>query len=343
VIPYTALLEATAELFPGHAGRRLVVATDEYASDARLVYEDIKTPPCEYASFEVYECAEPRDVHALAGAGTDMLVVFRALDFRHAPRRILGDGRIAAVTFFSASSTEHAARYIDFVCATDYRSQARFERRFTWLLSRADFIGFVSGNAMQCRAELHLPSAGVWFSLAGSIPPGGQAVLPTGEISLLTDPSGSFGDRGFELDGSVVLRATPIVHRGGTNVTIADTALVYEGLVRLVDEPAVVSLRHGYVTDVQPHEPSHTAGADALWALLGADERYAKIHEIGFGCHQAAYLVRSNFFPNERYAGVHFGLGLGEHTAFHVDLVCPDVSVTFDSNIGSDLLYTRSL
>jgi leucyl aminopeptidase (aminopeptidase T) len=265
-----------------------------------------------------------------------VLVLFRSNDFRHVPRERLGDGRLAAVACYSLSSADLVDRYLEVVLSTDYEAQRHFDRRFTQLLMSARSLRFAS---IQRAAELRALSQGRWFSLSGSIPPGGQAVLPTGEISALTEASGAFGTRTFDLEGELFLKSIPIVHRGGANVSVDETMAVYDDLSVLATEPAILTVEQGWAVDIQPDDPARTNGAAAMRRLFDKDERYRKVHEVGFGCNAAVNLVAANFFPNERHPSVHFGFGLGGYTAFHIDLVCPETRVYFETGYGSVPLY----
>jgi hypothetical protein len=340
----STLLEATEGFFPRQRGRKLVLVLDEDVPPVLgRVVGDPSVVPGAYDSVEVHRYSgQPAQVEAVVGNRRDVLVLFLSSEFRHVARALLGDGRIAAVTCFSLDSPVLVERYLRVVVASHYDEQARFDERFTRLLASASSIRFRSPSAPRCKevtAELRSLARCRWFSLSGSIPFGGQAVLPTGEISALTDRSGAFGRLGFDLDGEVMLRAMPIVHRGSADVSSRDAEAMYHDLALLADEPAVVVLDRGWVVELRPEDPARLRGTAALERLFVRDDRFRKVHEVGFGSNSAVRLVAANFFPNERHRGVHFGLGLGGHTDFHIDLVCPQVEIDFESTTGYVSLY----
>ena len=184
-----------------------------------------------------------------------------------------------------------------------------------------------------------------WFSLNGPLEHGQQTVLPTGELSTLTDPAGKFTmDNPFAFDGELLLQGEPIIHRGGQGVSVEETAAAYAAMAHLRTQPVRARVEHGSITEIRPVTQGGTQAARLLADLFDSDERYRKIHEVGFGTSQACLRLREgNFFPNERWPGLHLGFGLGGHTPFHIDLTCTKIEVNLEAPDGSRLDLYRSI
>jgi hypothetical protein len=179
-----------------------------------------------------------------------------------------------------------------------------------------------------------------FFKQAGPLPWGGQCVLPSGEVSLLTDPHGAFStERTFALSGTLVLDGTPIVHRGmcpcqisrarqcpaaggersGVQTCPAEHSELFARLATLRHSPVEVSLTGGEIDGLRCLGPDTTA-SHCLTELFERDASYRKVHEIGFGLNSPKTgAAGENYLPNEMVKGMHFGLGLTPFTAFHLD------------------------
>lgn len=285
----------------------------------------------EGASVEVFAWNDPQasraalveHLAARRARGLTTSAVWIASDeFEHFDDDELESARIAALTSYSRPfSPETLAETLRIVRNTDYVDQLRVENEFLRFFDEADHIAFVDSESdrhavFEHRATEH------WFSLHGPLGYGQQAVLPSGELSALVDESGAFSSGRFPLDGSVVLAGQPIIHRGADDVSVDETQATFRRLSTMSTEPAVVEITEGAISAVEPLHPGRTAFSDALSGLIAAEPRYAKVHEIGFGTNpECADLAASNFFPNERFPGLHLGIGLGGYTPFHIDLV----------------------
>lgn len=266
----------------------------------------------------------------LRAAGRRASVLWIADDeFEHYQPEELDGAKLVAISSFSAPLDAAAlARSVEIVTNGDYDGELRIEDRFVELLDEADEILFTCPE-FATTARFRHREADHWFSLHGPLGWGQQAVLPTGELSALVNASGEFVDEDhFALDGEVVLRGQPVVHRGGPAVSLAATGALYDDLKVMAEHPAVLALTDGYITGVSAPGGGTNPLADRLRALFAEDRRYAKVHEIGFGTNVACRpLAADNFFANERFPGLHIGIGLGGHTAFHIDLVTDAVDV----------------
>ncbi|HYO73816.1 MAG TPA: hypothetical protein VEU33_47895 [Archangium sp.] len=277
----------------------------------------------------------------LRRAGRKASVVWIADDeFEHYSNDELKGIKLAALSSFSAPFTVEAlARTLAIVRDTDYQQELEIERSFLEKLDGGKRILFRSASP-KAEATLEYQQLQHWFSLHGALSFGQQVVAPTGELSMLLNGSGEFDAVSrFPLDGQILLQGQPIVHRGSRTVALDETMKTYDALAAMREQPALVDVRGGEIVGVHP-----AGGGDAfcrsLTQFLEREPLYRKIHEIGFGTSlQCKALRAENFAANERYPGVHFGLGLGGHTQFHIDLVCTktDVLVEFADGRTEDV------
>lgn len=257
-------------------------------------------------------------------------------EFEHYTDEEIAGCKVAAISGFSAPlGVETLARTLRLVTETDYALETRLEKAFLEELDDAARIVFVS-ERFGTRAVFEHQTVEHWFSLHGALGWGQQVVLPTGELSALVNESGAYEDAArFALDGEVVLFGQPIVHRGGHEVSLEQTARAYANLASMRSDPVIASIERGVIVGLRSAVPASNAFLSGLSGLFSADERYRKIHEIGFGTHRGCNpLVDGNYFPNERYPGVHLGIGLGSYTQFHVDLVSTEIETRFEHEGG---------
>ncbi len=269
-------------------------------------------------------------------AGTISVLWIAEDEFEHYSPQEMKGVKLAAISYFSTPFFPAALeRMLGLVLSTNYERQIVVERRLLSSLDTASYILFRS-TCYGTEATFHHHQARHWFSLLGPLDFGQQTVLPTGELSALTDPSGGFSlDQGFSLDGEVVLQGMPIVHRGSRSTEMDEALRLFTIMSPLCEQPVIANIKGGIVVELRTVGGIPGTAQQALETLLREDERYRKVHEIGFGANECcAVLVNENFFPNERHPGVHFGLGLGGHTRFHLDLVCTKIDTLFVSAAG---------
>jgi hypothetical protein len=118
-------------------------------------------------------------------------------------------------------------------------------------------------------------------------------------------------------------------------VTRDETDRMYNALANMHQFGVVCRVTDGLIEEIS----SPTSAPNPLFAVVKSlfelDERYRKIHEIGFGTNAGcARMLSRNFFANERWPGVHCGLGLGGFTPFHLDLACMEMDVMIQSLQG---------
>lgn len=260
-------------------------------------------------------------------------------EFEHYQPEELEDAKLVAISSFSAPLTlQSLAKSVEIVTTGDYDHELEIEAQFLDLLDEAETIRFVCPEFGTSAVFRH-QEADHWFSLHGPLDWGQQTVLPTGELSALVNASGDFVEEdSFAVDGQIVLRGQPVVHRGSHEMSLEATKEMYGKLSAMADHPAVLDLENGFITAVNAPGGGTNPFVDALRALFADDARYAKIHELGFGTNVTCRpLVRDNFFANERFPGVHLGIGLGGYTPFHVDMVTDAVEVKMVMPTGDEV------
>ena len=266
-------------------------------------------------------------------------------EFEHYDPELIKGLKLGAISYFSGSfSISSLTQCLEIIKKTDYSHELELEEALLDHLDGAQRIIFRSGK-YNTNAIFEHQEAEHWFSLHGPIGYGQQSVLPTGELSALTDESGgySFYSR-FNINGELVLKGLPVVHRGNKEITSDDTEKTFAVMSRMYDYPVVAKVKNGVIEDIYSPTPGENPFLKAMNKLFEDDERYRKIHEIGLGTNVlCAPFVLDNFFPNERYPGVHFGLGLGGYTSYHHDLVCSDTDILFEMEDGETVNLHRKL
>jgi hypothetical protein len=345
--PVALYLKDLAPLFGHDLGSACVLIT---APSIRSVLRVELAPGCETIELSWTVSASRLQLvdvfRKLEGAGRRFSALWIADDeFEHYYPDELGCGRLGAISYFSGGfSPRSLERCLEIIRNTDYMEELKIEADLLDYLDRAVAIRFRS-SAWGTEAVFAHRNMDDWFSLHGNLNDGQQVVLPTGELSTLTNPSGEYSfDSRFPMSGEIVLKGGPVVHRGGRDVSAEETGATFETIASMFDYPVIASVRDGLIENVRSATDGPNPFLDAFVRLLATEPRYRKIHEIGFGTNRlCARLERSNFFPNERYPGVHFGLGLGGFTQFHLDLVCTDIEVFAEFESGELIDIHRSL
>jgi hypothetical protein len=328
-------------LVDGDFGDQVVLAIAPVVRRRLNIMRDIPTPVHELVWSGPDNRADLLDVLREArGAGLRTTVLWIADDeFEHLLPQDMVDTKLGAISFFSTGfSVPSLARHLEIICATDYQRELTIEARLIERLERADSLLLVSPE-FDTSCRFHHQESRHWFSLHGPLQWGDQTVLPTGELSTLADDAGRFdpGSR-VRIDGDVVLRGSPIVHRGEASVTRRDTAETYARLAGMGDAPVIARVSGGWIQEFTAPTPESRRMRDAFTALVETEPRYRKIHEFGFGTHPlCADRLRANFLPNERNPGIHLGLGLGHYTPFHIDLALTGLEVLLESPVAAPL------
>jgi hypothetical protein len=331
-------ISALRDMYDGDLGDQTVLAV---AADIRpwlRVVRDVSTPVHELTWHGPESRADLLGV--LADARNSELrtsVLWIADDeFEHLLPQDVEGAKLGAISFFSTGFDVVAlARYLRIIRHTDYRAELGIEERLTSYLEHADSL-LLTTPALGTTCTFRHQESEFWFSLHGPLRWGDQTVLPTGEMSTLADDAGGFDpSTRLALSGEVVLKGSPIIHRGDASVTRRDTAETYARLAGMEDVPVIARISGGWIQEFAAPTRESRRMRDAFTALVEAEPRYRKVHEFGFGTHVGCSdRVRGNFHPNERNPGIHLGLGLGHFTPFHIDLALTEVKVLLESPVA---------
>jgi hypothetical protein len=334
-------------LFDGDFGDQLLLAISTQIRDRVTVDRDIPTPVHELPWTGPDSRGDLLGVLSQArrdGLRTSVLWIADD-EFEHLPPGQSADTKLGAISFFSTGFSAGAlTQVLRIIWATDYQSELATEQRLTTALEEADSL-VLTTPALGASCRFRHQTSEHWFSLHGPLRWGDQTVLPTGEMSTLADDGGQFDpDSRLELSGDVVLKGSPIIHRGDPSVSRRDTAETYARLSAMEDVPVIARISGGWIQEFAAPLPESRRLRDAFRALTEAEPRYRKIHEFGFGTHRGcAERMRSNFLPNERCPGIHLGLGLGHYTPFHIDLALSEVQVLLESAVADTVPLFPSL
>ncbi|MEU9144409.1 hypothetical protein [Streptomyces sp. NPDC048349] len=338
--------EQFRNLFGGDLGDVFLLVTSPGVRSA-LTLESSTTPVREFTwTGPDSRAGLIAEMAAIRASGRRGSVLWIADDeFVHFDDEHLEGMRMGAFSSFSAAFSEETLRTtVAIVADVDYERELGIEEEFLTLLDQADDMLFL-GREFGTEAVFQHQLSEHWFSLHGPLMPGQQVVLPTGELSSLVNASGEFElDTHFTLNGEITLQGAPIIHRGDHGTSRAETERVYRDLAPMADQPAIITLVEGRITAVRPAVAGRTLFASNLEKLLAQDDRYAKLHEIGFGTNTScAPLLPGNYFANERHPGVHLGLGLGTFTQFHIDLMSTAIDVLMRGVDGKDVALFPAL
>lgn len=265
-------------------------------------------------------------------------------EFVHLAEENAEDIKLGAISYFSTGFTAGSLRrYLRIIAGTDYQAELGIEAALVSYLEQARALRLRT-PALGTDCTFRHQEALHWFSLHGPLRFGDQTVLPTGELSALADGSGDFNAASrLPIDGEIVFMGSPIIHRGGQAVSLEETLQTYGRLAGMEAAPVIAHVRGGYIEEFSAPVSGSRSLRDTFTRLVSAEPRYRKIHEFGFGTHPGCAVRQpGNFHPNERWPGIHIGLGLGGYTPFHIDLALTEVDVYLDRAAGEIPLY-RSL
>lgn len=333
-------------VFGGDLGDRFLLVCSPRVEAAIDLIDDVGVP------ITVLEWRVPEDrrelislVAAIRGEGLRASILWIAeTEFEHYLREHIEGMKLAAIPFFSSEfSQRKLRRYLDIITRTDYVQEEKLEEKLVEILEESTHL-VLETPALGTSCTFHHLEAEHWFSLHGPLAWADQTVLPTGELSTLTDASGDFTDDShFLIDGQIVFKGSPIVHRGDPSVTPAETEAMFMRLSPMQDVPVIAELENGFITRFVAPVPEARGLRDTFSELVRAEPRYRKIYEFGFGTHELCRRrLRINFHPNERWPGIHIGLGLGGYTPFHLDLAQSEVTIFGAHRDGSRInLYEQ--
>jgi hypothetical protein len=339
-------LSGLHEMFDRDYGDQVILAISPSIRPYVRVVRDIPAPVHELTWAGPRTRADLLDVLADARAQGKRTSVLWIADheFEHLMPEHVRDVKLGAISYFSSEfSTASLTRYLEIIYETDYQGELALENKLISCLEEADSVVLATPD-LGTSARLRHQESEYWFSLHGPLRWGDQTVLPTGELSTLADDSGQYhpGSR-LALSGEVVLKGSPIIHRGDPSVSLHDTNETYSRLASMEDVPVIARISGGWIQEFRAPTPDSRRLRDAFTALVEAEPRYRKVHEFGLGTHLGcAQRIRGNFHPNERWPGIHLGLGLGHYTPFHIDLALTEVQVFLESaSAGTVALYPQ--
>jgi hypothetical protein len=277
---------------------------------------------------------------ASAGRGSRLsLLLVLDSEFEHFDEALLKHAKVACVTVPSALE-RHAAviRTLNITQMTDYQEQIETENKLLHALEQSDYIEILDDDDNS--AIFDYRDAEYWFSLNGVLGFGQQTVLPTGEVSVLAAPSGEYGQhRPFCFNGKLALTGGVLVHQGRDEIPRTETLALYSELDALRESKVIAEVTDGIIGRVVATSSAAKPVEQALDRLFSIDNRYRMIYEVGFGTNvQASPLLHDNTVCEERHPGIHFGLGLGGFTDFHIDLLCPSLGVRGCKADGTSLV-----
>lgn len=239
---------------------------------------------------------------------------------------------------------EAIPHFLRIVEETDPESQQRFVDRFFKMGEQSSYMDFVDGRYGTSARFEHLDDRYLWNEQAGLLNWGGQQLAPSGEVSVLPLHIWDFDSNLYlKLNGTIALQGHPILHNGTPSFLRSDQARIYEQLSSLQHEAVIATVENGRIVTWEAAGPEARPARDMLSAMFNVDSRYRIIWELGFAVNTRSTIVPGNFAMNEVFGSengtVHLGLGLTPHTQYHLDLICPGITVLTDD--GQVLLGGR--
>ncbi|ATB40263.1 hypothetical protein CYFUS_005711 [Cystobacter fuscus] len=226
-------------------------------------------------------------------------------------------------------------RFLKIVEDTDPEEQQRFTDRFFAMGEASAYLEFVD-ERYGTRARLeHLDERYLWNEQAGLLNWGGQQLAPSGEISVLPLHIWDFDSNLYlKFNGTIAIQGYPILHNGTPSFLRADQARIHGQLACLSREALIATVENGRIVDLKAAGPEAQPAHDMMTAMFEVDSRYRIIWELGFAINTHSTIVPGNFAMNEVFGAengtIHFGLGLTPHTQYHLDLICPGLTVLTD-------------
>ena len=235
------------------------------------------------------------------------------------------------------TSLEALKHFLDIVEKTDPAIQEDIVERFFSIGENSDYLEIVDDFYGTVATFNHLNESYEWFEQAGYVDWGGQQMVPAGEISCLPLEIDKFnaGLR-FEINGKIAIKGHPIVHSGPVSFLPEDQARIYQKLSCICEHAIIATVINGVITEITPTHPSVFPAVQMLNAMFEVDSRYRIIWEVGFAINTVLEILPGNFAMNEVYGAkngsIHWGLGIMPYTQYHMDLICPDLSVVGQNN-----------
>ncbi|MEN2990100.1 hypothetical protein WG926_17405 [Tistrella sp. BH-R2-4] len=254
--------------------------------------------------------------------------------FQSPPSGTVGDGRklIAMACNSTPTDIETLRHFVAMVEATDPDAQQIMVDRLFHHGERTPWLDFHDARHGTHARFNHLSEAYRWNEQAGILGWGEQQLAPSGEVSVLPLHIWDFDtDLSLDIEGELIIEGRPILHHGAPSYHPADQARIYGRLASIADGPILARVTKGAVTGLEALTPAGRPAVDMLERMFDIDSRYRALWEIGFAVNTALRLYDGNTAMNEVYGGVngtiHLGLGLTPYTQYHLDIICPHLSV----------------
>ena len=265
-------------------------------------------------------------------------------EYQHFTPAELKNIKIAAISLFSSPLSSKNLQHIwEITKNTNYQLQLKTESQIVDILDAARKIHFYCPE-YSTQSVFEHQEAEYWFSLHGHWRLDSKLFYQLENCLFWTFSSGQFDAQSrFHLEGELLFQGMPVVHRSHEKISLSETLEQFERLAKMRDFPVIASVINGEIQHLHSPIKGYNPFLEELEQLFLKDGDYRKIHEIGFGTHVSCQqLVYDNFLPNERYPGVHFGLGLGGSTDFHLDLICNKIQVLAEMKVDGVVLNLYS-
>lgn len=258
----------------------------------------------------------------------------------------IGSRRIIAMACNSTPThIEDIHHFWDCLINTDPLEQQQRTDVFFELGENSEYLKFIDNTNKTSAIFNHLDESYLWSEQTGLLNDGEQQLAPSGEISVLPIAIQEFNeDLRLDFTGSIAFHGAPILHSGTPSFTRKDQKRIYNDLSVLNDNAVLAELKSGVIEEIFATNGESQKAVDMLNCMFKIDSRYRILWEIGFGINSAIKIREGNHAMNETYGGkngcIHFGLGLTPYTQYHLDIVCPSMTVlTSDDQL---LIGTKS-
>ncbi len=180
----------------------------------------------------------------------------------------------------------------------------------------------------------HLDEEYGWHEQAGFIDWGQQQVFPSGEIACFLVPlkghQVNFNER-MKINGDISLCGHPILHSGPPSFRPEDQERIYQALATMRHHAVIATASNGVITKLSPTNETCIPAANMLETLFRVDSRFRIIYEVGFALNSEVSPYPENSAMNEvsasKTGSLHFGLGMLPYTQYHLDIICPSLSI----------------
>lgn len=173
-----------------------------------------------------------------------------------------------------------------------------------------------------------------WHEQCGMLEWGQQQVFPAGEIACFLVPLKAteidFSLR-MEINGEIPLMGYPVLHSGPPSFLLTDQERIYQKLSTIKKHAVIAKITRGEIVDLIATDHTSKPAEEILKNMFLVDSRFRTIYEIGFAINYNIKPFEANNAMNEVSSGkdgtIHFGIGMLPYTQYHLDIVCPNLTV----------------